>query len=240
MSIKVTGRIIHSEKEGEEGEFQRYGKDDNDFNLSISRLELNKYLISRAEKSGAKIIFDRALQSCRFSGEHRKSLVFKDSKGNTYRRNITCPLIGADGAGSRLRYALRDAGALSFREELCSQGYKEVSFQKNDKMLRSGLHIWPRGGCYITHSSYYSLFYPSSNVTNTGTHFLMGLANLDGTFTGTIYADDLKGLCSSPSKIRSFFRTYYKDAIPLLGGMNSIVKEMTRNPTGLLGTSSSS
>ena len=147
MSIKVTGRIIHSEKEGEEGEFQRYGKDDNDFNLSISRLELNKYLISRAEKSGAKIIFDRALQSCRFSGEHRKSLVFKDSKGNTYRRNITCPLIGADGAGSRLRYALRDAGALSFREELCSQGYKEVSFQKNDKMLRSGLHIWPRGVC---------------------------------------------------------------------------------------------
>jgi len=214
MSIKVTGRIIHSEEGKGNGEFQRYGKDDDDFNLSISRLELNKYLISRAERSGAKIIFDRALKSCEFSKDgNTKSLVFTDSKGNTYAKTITCPLIGADGAGSRLRYALRDAGALSFKEELCSQGYKEVSFQRNDKMVKHGLHIWPRG-----------------------THFLMGLSNLDGSFTGTIYADDLKELCSSPDKIRNFFRKYYNDAIPLLGGMKSIVHEMTKNPTGLLGT----
>ena len=64
LGTKVTGRIIHMD--GAEPVFQRYGKDDSEFNLSISRYELNVYLMNRAEESGAKIHFGHALQTADF------------------------------------------------------------------------------------------------------------------------------------------------------------------------------
>ena len=75
-------------------------------------------------------------------------------------------------------------------------------------MNRDGLHIWPRG-----------------------THFVMALANLDGSFTGTIYVDNendpesFKEL-NSPAKIKAFFQKHYAEAIPVLGGLDFIVDQM--------------
>ena len=42
LGTKVTGRIIHLD--GTEPVFQRYGKDDSEYNHSISRYDLNKFL----------------------------------------------------------------------------------------------------------------------------------------------------------------------------------------------------
>ncbi|KAH8092014.1 FAD binding protein [Aureococcus anophagefferens] len=53
LGTKVTGRVIHT-TDGE-ALFQRYGKDDSEFNYSISRYELNKFLLSEAERAGAEI-----------------------------------------------------------------------------------------------------------------------------------------------------------------------------------------
>ena len=77
-----------------------------------------------------------------------------------------------------------------------------------------GLHIWPRGS-----------------------HFLMALANKDGSFTGTIYCDS-KGdensfeKLNTKAKVRAYFDRHYKDAIPLLGGHDVIAKQMLENPEG--------
>merc|ERR1711907_818894 len=55
----VVGRVIHHENG--DVDFQRYGKDNNEFNHSISRYELNKFLINRAEKEGVNFFFDHNL-----------------------------------------------------------------------------------------------------------------------------------------------------------------------------------
>ena len=42
--------------------------------------------------------------------------------------SANCPIIGADGGPSAVRYALRDAGHIKFSEEILPQGYKEMIF----------------------------------------------------------------------------------------------------------------
>merc|ERR1712232_279617 len=37
-------------------------------------------------------------------------------------------------------------------------------------------------------------------------------------------------------RCRAFCEKYYKDAVPLVGGMDSLVRQITENPNGLLGT----
>ena len=165
LGTKVTGRIIHMN--GTEPVFQRYGKDDTEYNYSISRYELNKFLISRAEMAGVRFMFGHRLLSIDLSGEFAKLKFAVDGADDS---TVQCagPLIGADGGGSAVRYAMRDAGVCEFSEDMLGSGYKEMIFPKaaaeSGGMARHGLHIWPRGD-----------------------HMIMGLANLDGSFTGTIY-----------------------------------------------------
>ena len=75
-----------------------------------------------------------------------------------------------------------------------------------------------------------------------GTHFLMGLANQDGSFTGTVYMD-VKGnedsfeALDTAGKVRDFFERHYGDAVPLLGtATKSLEDEFLNNRTGVLGT----
>ncbi len=195
LGTHVTGRIIHTD--GKEPMFQRYGKDDSEFNHSVSRYELNKFLIGQAEAAGVQLHFGHRLVDADWCGEFA-TLTFSatasaagvpgaeertlgpgaadggsggggDGGVGAGERQVVArlrgPLIAADGAGSAVRGALREAGLTSFTQEMLSSGYKEMSFPKEaaeaGRMARHGLHIWPRG-----------------------THFLMGLANQDGSFTG--------------------------------------------------------
>ena len=59
LSVPVIGRVMHQD-DGSEA-FQRYGKDDSEFNLSISRYQLNIYLMNRAEEAGCKLNFGHNL-----------------------------------------------------------------------------------------------------------------------------------------------------------------------------------
>lgn len=226
LSVPVTGRVMHQD-DGTEA-FQRYGKDDSEFNLSISRYQLNIYLMNRAEEAGAVLHFGHNLLSTDLmSLQHSNETMLRFTLDNgkvDKKVVVTGPIIAADGAGSKMRYEMRDAGLLDFTEDFCVQGYKEIQFPRNPNnpggfcLNRDGLHIWPRT-----------------------THFLMALANLDGSFTGTIYVDkendpeSFKEL-NTPSKIRNFFQKHYAEAIPVLGGLDSIVKQMQENAVGLLGT----
>ncbi len=120
MSTPVTGRILHNDSGPScERIFQRYGKDDSEYNLSISRFGLNKYLIQLAVAAGAQVVFDHNLASIDAAGDWLV-LTFQTPQGPVV-VDAGCPVIGADGGGSRLRYCLRDAGLTTFTEEKCPQ-----------------------------------------------------------------------------------------------------------------------
>ena len=214
LGTKVTGRVIHT-TDGE-ALFQRYGKDDSEFNYSISRYELNKFLLTEAEKAGAQIHFGAKLVDLDASGD-RCCLKFDFGDGPT---TVRCegPVLACDGGGSGVRRALGDrAGAT---EEKLESGYKEMLFPKTEKLEAHGLHIWPRG-----------------------THFLMALANLDGSFTGTIYmvnegdgptfASLENGGVEAAEK---FLEEAYGDALAHLGGAKRAAEQLVKNPRGILGT----
>ena len=219
LGTKVTGRIIHT-SEGEPV-FQRYGKDDTEFNYSISRLELNKYLLTQAEKAGAKLHYHHSLVDIDLSGEY-PTLTF-DVNGTRSTVNCAGPLVAADGGGSQTRRLLEKRGLCSCSEELLDSGYKEMTFPKESAQAHAlathGLHIWPNGD-----------------------HFLMGLANQDGSFTGTIYMANegpksFKGLEQGGDEAaRAFLEQYYKSALPYLGGVEAAAAQLTKNPVGILGT----
>lgn len=244
LATQVKGRIIHGADD--KVVFQRYGKDDSEVNHSISRIDLNCFLINLAIKEGAHFHFDHALcDSSDFSGPEtvgcelhfRQGPMGQPEKQTFLRVKVLCPVIACDGAGSRVRYALRKAGLTDFTEDLLSSGYKEVLFPKPEEGVdfgakgedggeacsgRFGLHIWPRKD-----------------------HMLMALANRDGSFTGTFYME-MKGreesfetFTDTPEgreKCAAFCQKYYSEALPNLGGLEALVSQLTRNPAGILGT----
>lgn len=75
---------------------------------------------------------------------------------------------------------------------------------------------------------------------------LMALSNVDGSFTGTIYIENegtvdkcFKAFKDTPEGRKTcedFCEKYYKDALPWVGGMDSLVNQITTNPNGILGT----
>ncbi|KNC82062.1 hypothetical protein SARC_05655 [Sphaeroforma arctica JP610] len=219
IATPVTGRMMHSV----EGDltYTAYGKDPEECNFSISRSELNKYLMTEAEKSGVKIHFSHGLKKV----DLKNSVAhFEVASGEVV--DVQCDtILGCDGGGSAVRYAMRDHGVTNFTEDLLPDGYKELQFPKDvsgcEDMRGDALHIWARG-----------------------THMLMGLANLDGSFTGTFYMPKTGGKVSfealtgedNKQKLADFFTESYSDAIPLLGGLEKITKEWNANPVGILGT----
>jgi kynurenine 3-monooxygenase len=76
LATPVYGRVVHQAQDRtKEAHFQPYGKDDSEYNLSISRFELNKFLINKAIAAGVKIYFDQRVVACdfeagRFTVEH--------------------------------------------------------------------------------------------------------------------------------------------------------------------------
>lgn len=242
LCSKVKGRIIHMPNG--DVNFQRYGKDDTECNYSVSRIDLNKHLINMAAEAGVTFHFNHQLSDTSdFGGDSAVGCqlnflcVEPDKAQRRVRVKVECPLIACDGAGSRVRYALRKWGFTTFTEDIIASGYKEVLFPKpaeNDDFGakgtdggepcegRRGLHIWPRGD-----------------------HMLMALANMDGSFTGTIFIDN-KGEDESceafadseegRKQCAAFCQKYYSHAIPYVGGLEVLVEQLVKNPTGILGT----
>lgn len=227
LTVPVLGRMMH-ELDGALA-YQPYGKDESERNYSVSRGVLNCCLLDAAEAAGAKIHFDQALVAMHpgADADSPTRLFFERpnshcADGEIVERRLvehSSELVfGCDGAPSAVRQALSEFGVVVDRVEMLDYGYKELRFPAaadgSYPMEESALHIWPRG-----------------------VDMLMGLANLDGSFTGTVYLPQ-SGPGSfaelvTPEEVRAFFGAQYPDAVPMLGDFEA---EFLEHPTGSLGT----
>lgn len=218
LAVPVYGRMIHTKTS--ELVYQAYGQA-NECNWSISRGELNRFLITAAEEAGVKIHFEHELEDLDPSG---KKLIFKSPKGEkTFSYEI---LFGADGAGSRVRKQLAKKFSFNERTDWLEADYKELTLpvrkDGSPALKTDALHIWPRGA-----------------------HMMMALANLDGSFTATVYLPKVRtpdrdwafDRLRSAKDAEELFQSEFPDAVAM---MPSFVKEMTEHPQGALGTVHSS
>jgi kynurenine 3-monooxygenase len=202
----VVGRMMHS-KAGELA-FQPYGKNATECNYSVGRGDLNKMLMTEAEKIGVKIVFATSLSSVDFK---TKTITLLNNEVINYDL-----LFGTDGSGSVARDALiKEVGdSASYKVEALGTDYKELLMpakNNGDYPLDSkSLHIWPRGN-----------------------HMLMALPNLDGSFTMTLYMPVawFKEF-EDRSKFQKYFEENYADAIPL---MPNYIEDYYSRPHGFLG-----
>src|SRR6478609_9068136 len=137
--IPMKGRMMHSE----EGEltFQPYGKE-TDLICSVSRAELNRILITEAEKEKAvHFHFENKAEEF-FPAEKKISL-----SGKGYDECFYEAIIATDGAFSTIRKSMEQKGMVSSREDHLSHDYKELvmpAVKGKHAMEKNALHIWPR------------------------------------------------------------------------------------------------
>ena len=183
---------------------------------SVSRGELNRRLLSEAEK----------LPNVTLHFNHRCADVHLDNATCTFHNEVTgesAPVkadivFGSDGAFSAVRQKMMQ-GRFTYSQEYIEHDYKEVAFPANadgtPKMDPQCLHIWPR--------RYF---------------MLMGLANQDGGFTGTLFmpnthTENTPGFdtVKTEDQAKSFFREHFADSVPMVP---DIVEQYLRNPQSSL------
>eukprot|EP01006_Ploeotia_vitrea_P063371 TRINITY_DN85412_c0_g1_i1.p1 TRINITY_DN85412_c0_g1~~TRINITY_DN85412_c0_g1_i1.p1 ORF type:complete len:475 (+),score=30.51 TRINITY_DN85412_c0_g1_i1:77-1501(+) len=210
MAVPVEGRMMHPVSGSPY--YQPYGVS-GECNYSISRAGLNKWLMDKAEAAGVKIHFEHQLVDINFKNG---TLVFKGKQPVT-----AAVVIAADGGGSAVRNTLWTQGRIYSHEDHSSYSYKEATFpltaDGKPPMATNALHIWPRGK-----------------------HMLMGLANLDGSFTGTVFnskqGEDSFASTNTKETATKFWKEFYPTALPVLGGEEAAITEYVQNPGGFLGT----
>jgi kynurenine 3-monooxygenase len=191
-------------------DFQPYSINSHEYINSVSRGELNKILMTAAEKTGNVNIHFKHTLSKAESGV----LVFENGK----RIEAEGEVFGADGAGSVVRQYIDSNSDKPSKSEPLGHAYKELSISANAagefKLEPNALHIWPRGQ-----------------------FMLIGLPNTDRSFTCTLFMPNegdvsFKSL-KTEADVVDFFNTHFSDALPLL---ENFPRSYFENPTGRLVT----
>ncbi|XP_042327384.1 kynurenine 3-monooxygenase isoform X2 [Sceloporus undulatus] len=163
--------------------------------LSVDRANLNKELLSAAEKyPNTKLYFGHKLLHCSV-----ESGVLNFSRSDQTSKEASYDLIvGCDGAFSTVRKQFMRQGRFNYSQTYIPHGYKELRIPPKDgdfAMEPNYLHIWPRN-----------------------TFMMIALPNLDKSFTCTLFMpfDDFEKLTTG-DQVLDFFKIYFPDAIPLIG-----------------------
>ena len=210
IGIQVDKRGIHLK----DGTFttQFYGKEGESI-FSLSRGVLNRRMIDLAEEAGAEFFFNRKIWDVSLANA---SLYEGETEQGEWKELKYDIVFGADGAFSRVRHRMQRQSQFDYSQEFMKIGYKELHIPANEdgthKIDKNSLHIWPRGN-----------------------FMLMGLANLDGSFTCTLFMpfegeNSFENLKDERTLV-DFFAEYFpdtKDVIP------DLVEDFFRNPTSYL------
>jgi kynurenine 3-monooxygenase len=209
LLIPMRGRMVHDLAGAQR--FLPYGQRATEEIYSVSRATLNTLLYElAATQHGVEYRFEHHCV-----GVDRDGTPLVDS-GAGPQRLAADIVLAADGAGSEVRRALVEHGAITAREELLDHGYKELTLAARDgefALRANALHIWPRGG-----------------------FMLIGLPNLDRTFTATLFLPqrgDASFASVGPKQARAFFEREFADAVPLIP---SLERDYAEHPVGVLGT----
>jgi kynurenine 3-monooxygenase len=213
QAVMMRGRMVHPAGGGTQ--LLRYGKDDSEVIWSVHRGRLNISLLEAAEAAGADIRFNSRLESVDF--EHRQFRLVNDHDRSDEQRSFEV-LIGADGAGSGVRQALKPQLAINERFESLGHGYKELEIPPaadgGFRIEPNALHIWPRG-----------------------VYMCIALPNTEQTFTVTLFLpnEGAPSFATLPdlAAAQAFFAADFPDALPLVP---DFAQEWVANPVGSLFT----
>ena len=213
QAVMMRGRMVHAV----DGSTQllRYGRDDSEVIWSVHRGRLNTSLLEAAEAAGAKLRFDARLDSIDFDG---KSLRLVDERDGRSEDRAFTVLVGADGAGSAVRAALKAKLPIGEVFEPLGHGYKELEIPPSPdgyfQLEPNALHIWPRGG-------YMCIALPNTEQTFTVTLFLPN--------AGRPSFDTLPDVAAA----RALYARDFPDALALIPDFDA---DWAANPVGSLGT----
>ncbi len=207
ITIPMRGRMVHLDDEPTP-ELQPYGNAAHEVIHSVSRSDLNAILLDAAEETGRVTVeFERVIESVDLDGS---MLHFVDGTSAPFGT-----LFGADGAGSKVREAIVEAGSGRAETEWLDHGYKELTLAPAEgggfQLDPNALHIWPRGEL-----------------------MLIALANPEGDFTVTLFATHATfDSLTSADEVDAFFGRNFADFAALVP---DLAEQFFENPTGALGT----
>ena len=210
IGIPVDKRGIHLQ----DGSFvtQFYGKEGEAI-FSLSRGVLNRKMIDLAEKSGVKFFFEQKIWDVTLSNA---TLHIGETERGEWTDLKFDKVFGADGAFSRIRHRMQRQSMFDYSQEFMKIGYKELHIPANadgsHKLDKNSLHIWPRGN-----------------------FMLMGLSNLDGSFTCTLFMpfegensfDEIK----TEAELAQFFKKFFPDTKAIIP---DLIEDYFKNPTSYL------
>ena len=210
IGIPVDKRGIHLQ----DGSYvtQNYGKEGEAI-FSLSRGILNRKMIDLAEKSGVEFFFNQKIWDVTLA---TATLHVGETERGEWAEIKFDKVFGADGAFSRIRHKMQRQSMFNYSQEFMKIGYKELHIPANPdgshKIDKNSLHIWPRGE-----------------------FMLMGLSNLDGSFTCTLFMpfegeNSFEQLQDEKSLV-DFFATYFPDTAAVIP---NLVEDFFKNPTSYL------
>jgi kynurenine 3-monooxygenase len=209
LAIPMYGRYLH-QPDGNTA-FQPYSKN-NEAIFSVSRGELNRKLMTLAEKNGVSIQFEHRSKHVDVAA----NTVYFELRDKTEKTVQADLLFGADGAFSSLRESYTHMNRVNASQNYLEYGYKELAILpgKNGEWLmeKNALHIWPRG-------KYMMIALPNTDGTFTCTMFMP--------FEGEVSFEKLK----TEQDVTELFDKQFADAKALMPGL---LTDFFTNPTSSL------
>ncbi|MGO1720909.1 MAG: FAD-dependent oxidoreductase, partial [Luteimonas sp.] len=127
-TVMMRGRMVHFTDGSHQ--LQRYGRDDSEVIWSVHRGNLNVTLLDHAEAAGAKLHFNRRLDTLDFEAGTAR---FIDDSDDDKAHEVSFEVvIGADGAGSAVRAQMQKETKLGERFEPLGHSYKELEIPAGD------------------------------------------------------------------------------------------------------------
>ena len=211
IAIPVYKRIMHDEKGVLTN--QPYGNDGESI-YSVSRAQMNVLMMNLAEKNGAKLHFNEKCIDVDFD---QSIVAFENTQTKKNRKIKSDFIIGADGAFSVVRKQMVSKFQHDYEYNEINHDYKELlipSGKNNNYLLdKNALHIWPRGD-----------------------FMLMALANLDGSFTCTLFAPKKGEHSFETLNTRQQVENYFIDIFPdFFKLVPNLYEQWVSNPTSSLG-----
>ncbi|KTD25736.1 kynurenine 3-monooxygenase [Legionella lansingensis] len=211
IMVPMRARAIHLSNG--QIKFQAFGRHQEEYINAIHRSELNVLLLNAAEQiPRIHLHFNRKLVDI---DVHKKLLHFEQHGEEQVVKTYDL-LIGADGAASHVREALKKQHLVEASRDFLPHGYKELTISRSfsTDFVPEHLHLWPRDS-----------------------FMLLGNPNRDYSITGTLFLPN-EGKNSfaelnNEMAVNSFFQREFPDAFKT---MPDLIGEFFSHPTGHLST----